>query len=67
MFESSLCSKRFLVVSVQTTTLEQKCFGHAKNGPRDKKLKMLGGGGRGSGRKETFAGKPWDFENPACQ
>ena len=22
--------------------------------------------GRGSGRKETFAGKPWDFENPAC-
>ena len=67
MFESSLCSKRFLVVSVQTTTLEQKkCFGHTKNGPRDKKLKMLGGG-RGSGRKETFVGKPWDFENPACQ
>ena len=37
-----------------------------KNGPRDKKLKMWGGG-VGSGRKETFAGKPWDFENPACQ
>ena len=42
--------------------------------PREKwtkrqKIKDVGGGGgRGSGRKETlFAGKPWDFENPACQ
>ena len=34
------------------------CFGHTKNGLRAKKLKRWGAG-RGSGRKETLADKPW--------